>query len=336
MLCDLDDIRNCPHCRQRPGDRTCRAWERARQGVEALHRNAKRIAREVRGIPEATAGCTAMLHEFLDGSVSYFALEAPPWWEAGELTGDALHRALQISKERGVLGGKAAGAAGSPTGTAAAGNPSRARAQPQKPHRRRRGSIEGKTNGGKGMSGFIHWQQLALEDIERDQPPHLRISSAGRCPRALGYAAQGIPESNPPGPQARSRMALGHMAEVLIIRELEQNGWETRHTVLSGDGQLELELEVPDTGGETIKGHPDGICRHEKFTNNLCHAGVQVDELRQGRAGAAGGHRQRLPRVPGADQPIRQGPRGALTGVCKGEIVATNRTGSPGFRPKPE
>ena len=111
------------------------------------------------------------------------------------------------------------------------------------------------------------WQTLASEDLNREQPPHLRISSAGRCPRALGYAAQGIPEANPPGPQARSRMALGHMAEVLIIKELERNGWETRHTVLSGDGQLEL--EVPDTGGETIKGHPDGICRHQQFTRNL-------------------------------------------------------------------
>ena len=113
------------------------------------------------------------------------------------------------------------------------------------------------------------WQTLASEDFDREQPPHLRISSAGRCPRALGYAAQGIPESNQPGPQARSRMALGHMAEVLIIRELELNGWETRHTVLSGDGQLELELEVPDTGGQTIKGHPAGVCRHQQFTRNL-------------------------------------------------------------------
>ena len=113
------------------------------------------------------------------------------------------------------------------------------------------------------------WQTLASEDLDREQSPHLRISSAGRCPRALGYAAQGIAESNPPGPQARSRMALGHMAEVLIIKEMELNGWETRHTVLSGDGQMELELEVPDTDGQTIKGHPDGVCRHQQFTNNL-------------------------------------------------------------------
>ena len=112
------------------------------------------------------------------------------------------------------------------------------------------------------------WQQMAARDLDKEQPPHLRISSAGKCPRALGYAAQGTEESNPPGPQALNRMALGHMAELLIIREMERNGWETRHTVLSDEGQMELELEIPGAGGETISGHPDGTCRHEKFTNN--------------------------------------------------------------------
>ena len=63
-------------------------------------------------------------------------------------------------------------------------------------------------------------------------------------------------------------MALGHMAEVLIVRELERNGWETRHTVLSEEGQLALELEIPGAG-EMIKGHPDGICRHPQFTRNM-------------------------------------------------------------------
>ena len=43
-----------------------------------------------RGNPGATAGCAAILQEFCDGSVGYFALEAPPWQEAGEVTGRAL------------------------------------------------------------------------------------------------------------------------------------------------------------------------------------------------------------------------------------------------------
>ena len=62
-------------------------------------------------------------------------------------------------------------------------------------------------------------------------------------------------------------MAMGHMAEVLILKDMERNGWETKYTVLSEEGQLELELEIPGTN-ETIKGHPDGVCRHEGFTNN--------------------------------------------------------------------
>ena len=43
-----------------------------------------------RGNPGATAGCAVILQEFCDGSVGYFALEAPPWQEAGEVTGRAL------------------------------------------------------------------------------------------------------------------------------------------------------------------------------------------------------------------------------------------------------
>ena len=86
VLCDFDDIRNCSHCRLHPGDRSCRTWEEARKGVAVLHREARRIARDVAEIPEATAGCAAILYEFCDGSVGYFALEAPPWREAGEVT----------------------------------------------------------------------------------------------------------------------------------------------------------------------------------------------------------------------------------------------------------
>ncbi len=118
------------------------------------------------------------------------------------------------------------------------------------------------------MNEDLNWQPIASQDLDREQAPHLRISSAGRCVRAQTYAATGTPESNPPGQHSRNRMALGHMAEVLIVRELERMGWDTKNTVLSSEGQLELELEIPGTG-TTIKGHPDGICRHPAFTNNL-------------------------------------------------------------------
>ena len=45
-------IRNCPHCRLHPGDRSCRAREEARKGVAVLHREARLIARDVAEIPE--------------------------------------------------------------------------------------------------------------------------------------------------------------------------------------------------------------------------------------------------------------------------------------------
>ncbi len=107
VLDDFDNIRNCPRCRKTPGDRTCRDWDEARKGVRVLHQEARRIAREVTDIPEATGGCTATIYEFLDGSVGYFAFGAPPWQEAGEITGSVREQALHVLESRGVPGGKA-------------------------------------------------------------------------------------------------------------------------------------------------------------------------------------------------------------------------------------
>ena len=79
VLNDLDNIRNCPHCRQSPGDHTCRAWQEARQSMRTLRQEARRFAREVTELRAATQGCTATIYQFLDGSVSYFAPDAPMW-----------------------------------------------------------------------------------------------------------------------------------------------------------------------------------------------------------------------------------------------------------------
>ena len=35
------------HCRENPGARTCRAWNEARKSVRVLHREARRIAKDV-------------------------------------------------------------------------------------------------------------------------------------------------------------------------------------------------------------------------------------------------------------------------------------------------
>ena len=101
VLNDLDNIRNCPHCRQFPGDRTCRAWQEARMGVRTLRQEARRFAREVTELNAATGGCTATIYQFLDGSVGYFAPDAPMWREAGDLTGQNLAKALEILQRRG-------------------------------------------------------------------------------------------------------------------------------------------------------------------------------------------------------------------------------------------
>ena len=108
VLNDLDNIRNCPHCRQSPGDRNCRAWQEARKGVRSLRQEARRFAREVTELKRATGGCTATIYQFLDGSVGYFAPDAPMWREAGALTGPDLDGALEILQRRGVPGGEGA------------------------------------------------------------------------------------------------------------------------------------------------------------------------------------------------------------------------------------
>ena len=107
VLNDLDGIRNCPHCRQFPGDRTCRACQEARKGVGTLRQEAQRIAREVTELGSATGGCIATIYQFLDGSVVYFAPDAPMWREAGDLTDQEVDTTLEILQRRGMPGGKA-------------------------------------------------------------------------------------------------------------------------------------------------------------------------------------------------------------------------------------
>ena len=112
------------------------------------------------------------------------------------------------------------------------------------------------------------WQIQAGEEILQEARSRLRMSSAGKCVRALTYAAMRQEETDRPDRTAHNRMSLGHMAEILIVQSLERNGWQTDHTVLSDNGQLELSVELP-SAGRTVSGHPDGICRHPRFTNNL-------------------------------------------------------------------
>ena len=48
------------HCRENPGARTCRAWNEARKSVRVLHREARRIAKDVTdldGVPLYLSTC---------------------------------------------------------------------------------------------------------------------------------------------------------------------------------------------------------------------------------------------------------------------------------------
>ena len=104
---DFDGIRNCPHCRENPHERNCTAWEKARDGVRVLRQEARRIAKDVDEMTDATGGKPATLYEFVDDSGAYFALGTPSWKEADELQGRALETARRILDERATPGGKA-------------------------------------------------------------------------------------------------------------------------------------------------------------------------------------------------------------------------------------
>ena len=106
---------------------------------------------------------------------------------------------------------------------------------------------------------------MASRDLDEPHKPKLRMSAAGHCVRELAYAHRGEEQTDPPDQRALNRMAMGHMAEILIVRDLWERGWETAHTVLDPGGQLELEQEIPGAGTR-MTGHPDGICRHPDFT----------------------------------------------------------------------
>ena len=86
-------------------DDDCKAWREARESVAVLTQESRRLAKGVDELLDATGGRMANIYEFADGSVAYFAPEAPDFKEAGELKGDDLAKAVQILNGSGVPGG---------------------------------------------------------------------------------------------------------------------------------------------------------------------------------------------------------------------------------------
>ena len=95
----FDAIRNCSHCRRRTDD-DCVAWRKARKSVAVLQEQSRRLVRGVDELRHATGGCAATIYEFADGSVAFFAPDAPDFAEAGELKDDELAAARRVLTAR--------------------------------------------------------------------------------------------------------------------------------------------------------------------------------------------------------------------------------------------
>ena len=100
VLAAFDAIRNCSHCRRNTDD-DCKAWRKARRAVATLTQEARRFAKGVDELRDATGGRTANIYQFACGSVAYFAPDAPDFQEAGELKGGALTAAQRVIDARG-------------------------------------------------------------------------------------------------------------------------------------------------------------------------------------------------------------------------------------------
>ena len=75
------------------------------KSVAVLTQEARRLAKGVDELRDATGGRTANIYQFACGSVAYFAPDAPDFQEAGELNGAALAAALRILNGSSVPGG---------------------------------------------------------------------------------------------------------------------------------------------------------------------------------------------------------------------------------------
>ena len=106
VLAAFDAIRNCSYCRRNTSEDNCEAWREARKSVAVLAKQARRLAKGVDELRDATGGRPANIYQFAGGSAAYFAPDAPDFQEAGELKGDALSSALRVLDARGAPGAK--------------------------------------------------------------------------------------------------------------------------------------------------------------------------------------------------------------------------------------
>ena len=99
VLAGFDAVRNCSHCHTNTGE-DCKAWRKLWKAVAVLKQECRRYAKGVDELLDATGGRTAIIYEFADESIAYFAPEAPDFAEAGELKGGDLAAAQRILDAR--------------------------------------------------------------------------------------------------------------------------------------------------------------------------------------------------------------------------------------------
>ena len=66
VLAAFDGIRNCSHCRSSTDD-DCKAWREARGSVAVLTQEARRLAKGVDELRDATGGRMANIYQFAGG-----------------------------------------------------------------------------------------------------------------------------------------------------------------------------------------------------------------------------------------------------------------------------
>ena len=115
------------------------------------------------------------------------------------------------------------------------------------------------------------WQKLFAQTIINkdalDGPARLRLSQTGDCQRKLHYIQSRETPTEATNLSRQHKLAMGHALEVLAILAFKSYGWETQHTCVDEGGQITLEIKIPGLE-KPVDGHPDGICRHEKYTDN--------------------------------------------------------------------
>lgn len=102
------------------------------------------------------------------------------------------------------------------------------------------------------------------EPTRVEYPIPTRMSYAGKCYRRQAYRCLGYDRTDPMPEHVRAIAKIGDLAEDLLVTHANETGWPTTHTKQQDGEQTELEWDAPP-----MTGHPDGICSHPEFTNNL-------------------------------------------------------------------